>query len=365
MKKEQVELFKKILETCGDLPVYLYGKSLLFLYLNKESTSIDLFIKSKHVNEETIHKLKNINPLINVTFDKELTFDSEIFTIMCISCDLKSVLEKTGNIEGKHISLTDLQKRNIRFIDKENSSKNSKHILDAILLVGEIEFNFEIDTMKQIFINKSIVKNVIKRDIYHLLKNIYFKSVKPRKTIALLNTLGISKEFFDVNLIESAVLNNLGKRDINEFFALIFNGIDEDKQENFLVEKAGFHLRDVEKVLQVTKILNNVENQEHNPLTARKMLRAYGKDRALSLYRLFKAIGLIELSQLIKNEKNSVIEIKDLCVNLDYVMKAFSVDSIDGKKLLELALDMVIIQPELNKPHILLSALNKKKSSIS
>jgi hypothetical protein len=364
MKKEQVELFKKIAEICANQQVFLYGKTLLYLFLNKDPQHIDLFIKSKHVNEDIIFKLKSLSDKINVTFDKELIFDNEIFTINCVYCDLKSVINQTGAIEGKHLALTDLHKRNIRFIDKENSSKNPKHILEAILLSGEIEFNLEIDSMKQIFINKGEVKKVIKRDIFHFLKSVYFRSVKPRKTIALLNTLGVSRELFDTDLIESAVLNNLGKKDVSEFFALIFNNIEEDQQEKFFVEKVGFHLRDTSSVIQVTKILNSVNNQEHNSITARRMIRAYGKERVLGLYRLFKAIGLVELSQLIKNEKNSPIDPNDLCVDIDYIMKAFGVDHDLAKKLLDLALDIVIMHPELNEPTRLLSALNKQKASI-
>ena len=365
MKKEQVALFTKIIEICNDLPVYLYGKSLLFLYLNKDPTSIDLFIKSKHINEETLFKLKSLSDKITVVFDKDITFDNDIFTVTCLYCDLRSVLEKTGNIEGKHLALNDLQKRNIRFLDKENSSKNPKHILEAILFASETEFNFEIDSMKQIFINRSAVKGIVKRDIFHFLKNVYFRSVKPRKTISLLNTLGISLELFGTELVESSVLNNLGKKDVNEFFALVFNNIEIDQLETFLVEKVGFHLRDAEKVLQVTKILNNVSEHEPTPSIARNILRVYGKERAMSLYRLFKAIGLIELSHLIKLEKNSPTEIKDLCVNTDFVMKAFNIDENSAKKLLDLALDIVIMQPELNEQAKLLSALNKKKSSLS
>jgi hypothetical protein len=359
MKSEQVNLFKNILEISSDLPIYLYGKSLLFLFLNREPNSIDLFIKSKHVSEEVIFKLKSLSDKINVSFGKELVFDSEIFTINCISCELRNVLEKIGSIEGKHLTLNDLQKRIIRFIDKDGSSKNPKHIMEAILFSGEIDFNLEIDTMKHIFVNKSIVKQLVKRDIFHLIKNIYFKSEKPRKTISLLNTLGISFELFDTILVESAVLNNLGKKDVNEFFALIFNNIDEEQQEKFFIEKVGFHLRDVDKVLQVTKILNSVNSQDPTPLNARKMLKVYGKDRAMSLYRLFKAIGLIELSQLIKSEKNSPIEIGDLCIDKDYISKAFGVNEDVAKKLLDLAIDIVIIQPELNEPIKLLNAINK------
>jgi len=364
MKKEQVVLFKKIIEICGDLPVYLYGKSLLFLYLNKDPSTIDLFIKSKHVSEEIIFQLKSLNEKINVIFDREITFDSDIFTITCIYCELRLVLEKNGNIDGKHLALTDLQKRNIRFIDKENSSKNPRHILDAVLIASEIGFSFEIDSMKQMFINKSVVKSITKRDIFHFLKNVYLRSVKPRKTVAILNTLGISMELFDTELVESAVLNNLGKKDVNEFFALIFNNVDEDLQEKFLLEKAGFHLRDAEKVLQVTKILNTVTEQTPTPIIARKLLKLYGKDRALNLYRLFKAIGLTTLSHMIKLEKNSPTAVQDLCVDSDYIMKAFNIDTDLAKKLLDLALDIVIMQPELNEPTKLLSALNKQKVNI-
>ena len=364
MKIDQVELYKKILEICGDLPVYLYGKSLLLQYLNKDSPTIDLFIKSKHVNEEIIFKLKSLHEKINVIFSKELTFDNEIFTLSCIYCELNTVIGKLGNIDGKHLVLSDIQKKLIRFIDKEKSSNNPKDILDAILLYGELEFNFEIDSMKHILINKSIVKKLTKRDIYHFLKNTFYKSKKPRKVIALINTLGLSVELFGTELVESSVLNNLGRKDINEFFALIFNNVDEENQEKFLIENVGFHLRDSEKVLQITNILNNIGNKEYTPLLARKLIKIVGKDKLYNLYRLFKALGLYNLSRLIKLEKNSVIELNELCVDEDILMKIFNVDSIFAKKLLDLALDVVIIQPEMNERNRLLSALNKKISSI-
>lgn len=365
MKKEQVELFKKVVELCGDSMVYLYGKSLLLLYLNKECSNIDLFIKSKHVNEETIFKLKSLSDRINVTFGKDLTFDNELFTINCIYCSINDVLGKTGNIEGKHLSLNDLQKKSVRFIDKENSSKNPKHILEAIMLASEIEFNLEIDSMKQMFINKTVVSQLVKRDIYHFLKNIYLKSVKPRKAIALINALGISMELFDMELVESSVLNNLGKKDVNEFFALIFDNIDNTQLENFLVEKVGFHMRDTEKVLQVGELLNNISDIEPTALNARKLLRQYGKDKVLNLYRLFKAIGLNEMAHCIKSEKNSVVCIDDLCVDEDYITRVFNVEPNQAKKLLDLALNLVIMNPELNDAAKLMVALNKQKYNIA
>ena len=46
-------------------------------------------------------------------------------------------------------------------------------------------------------------------------------------------------------------------------------------------------------------------------------------------------------------------------------MKAFNIDEPSAKKLLDLALDIVIMQPELNEQVKLLNALNKKKSSLS
>lgn len=363
MKKEQVALFKSISEICGSLPVYIYGKTLLFLYLGKEPSTIDLFIQSKNVDENVISQLKTLNEKITVSYGKEITFFNEIFTVNCIYCELNNVLNQAGNIDGKYLALNDLHKRNIRFIDKEASSKNPKHVLEAILFSNETEFNLEVDTLKQIFVNRKEIQSIVKRDLFHFIRNLYMRSVKPRKAVALFNTLGLSTELFGVNLVESAVLNNLGKKDVNEFFALIFNNIDYDQLETFLVEKAGFHLRDVEKVLQVTHILNEIQSQDHNSVTARKILRVYGKDRALNLYRLFRAIGLNDLAQIVKNEKNSPIDAKDLCVDLDFIMRAFNVDQDKAKKLLDLALDIVIMHPELNEPSRLLSALNKQKTN--
>lgn len=366
MKKEQVDLFKTILEICGDKPVYLYGKSLLFLFLNKEPTTIDLFIKTNELKEDITFKLKTLSEKIRLTFGKELLFtDNDIFTIDCIYCNLNDVVGKTGNIEGKHLALVDLQKKNLRFVDKEKSSKNPKHIIEAIMYANEIEFNFEIDSMKQIFINKTIISQLIKRDVYHFLKNLYYRSVKPRKAVSLLNALGISMELFGTDLAETAVLNNLGKKDINEFFALIFGNIDEDQLESFLMEKVGFHLRDTDKVLQITHILNNIREMPHNAITARKLIKEYGKDKALNLYRLFKALGFTDLATIIKKEKNAVVSKEDLCINVEFISRVFGANESQSNKLLDLALDLVIMQPELNDPNKLMVALNKQKANIA
>jgi hypothetical protein len=364
MNHKKVELFKKILEVVGDLPTYVYGKSLLLLFLNKEPTSINIFIKNKHVSDELIFKLKSLDETINVSFGKEIIFDSEIFTINCISCELKNALNQSAYIEGKHLTLCDLEKKIIRFIDKEQSSKNPKHIMEAILFSGEIDFNLEIDTMRHILTNKSIVKNLVKRDIFHIMKSIYQRSDKPRKTISLMNALGISIELFEIPLIESAVLNNLGKKDINGFFSLVFNNIDEEQQEKFLVEKVGFHLRDVEKVLQITKLLNVISTCEHTPTNIRKLLKNSEKDRVLEIYRLFKAIGMKDLANIVKQERNSILTYKGLCVNVDYIMKVFNVDANQANNLLDLALDLVIINQDLNDPLKLMNALNKQKKNI-
>jgi hypothetical protein len=365
MKKEQVELFKSIIEICGEKPTYLYGKSLLFLFLNKEPTSIDIFIKSNEVSDELLFKLKSLNDKIRISSGKELLFgDNEIFTVDCIFCNLKDVVGKTGSIEGKHLALVDLQKKNLRFIDKE-SAKNPKHIFEAILFANEIEFNFEIDSMKQIFLNKTIVSQMIKRDVYHFLKNLYFRSVKPRKAISLFNAFGLSMELFGTDLVETAVLNNLGKKDINEFFALIFGNIEEDQLESFLIEKVGFHLRDTDKVIQVTKIINSMRELKPTAYNARQLIRTYGKDKALQLYRLFKALGFTEMATIIKQQRNAVVSIDDLCVNVEFVAKVFNVDDVKATKLLDLALNLVIMQPELNDPNKLMVELNKQKSQYS
>jgi hypothetical protein len=123
-------------------------------------------------------------------------------------------------------------------------------------------------------------------------------------------------------------------------------------------------LRDVEKVVLITKILNDIPNQEVTPLSARKLLRKHGKDQALPLYRLFKAIGQIELSHLIKSQKKFPISYNDLCIDEEFIIRVFNVDSSYAKKLLDLALDLVIINPELNDRNVLLSTLNKQKSNI-
>jgi hypothetical protein len=67
---------------------------------------------------------------------------------------------------------------------------------------------------------------------------------------------------------------------------------------------------------------------------------------------------------MIKLEKNSPTGVQDLCVDSNYITKAFNIDVDQAKKFLDLALDIVIMQPELNEPAKLLNALNKQKYNI-
>lgn len=352
------DLYKKIIDIAEGLPVYIYGKSLFSLFTKNSYDTLEIFIQDKNVPNYIINNLEKLDEKVSVKYGKDIVFTNEIFTVHCIYADLKALLNGKCNIEGRHLALVDLHKKNIRFIDKENITP--KNILDSILLFGETLFGYEIESMKFIIKNKSIVKNINKRDIYFFLRNIFIKSKKPRKTITMLNALGVSEELFGIKLFENNVINDLHKTDINEYFALIFNNVDEEDLELFLIDKIGCHTTEADSIIKLTKIINSIHKEKSNDVFARKILKEYGKSNFNSLCRLLREIGSADLAALIKTQLKKPIEKSELCVDKDKLKATFKVDDMMAEKLLESAQELVIMNPENNNYIQLMSLLYKK-----
>jgi tRNA nucleotidyltransferase/poly(A) polymerase len=364
MLSEYIPRLKQIYEICPDKEIYLYGKCLFDIVNKKEVTTLNLLVKTKKIEDEIREKLENTYNF-NIKIDKNFDFADELFTVHCIYCNVKDVLSLDEvNVEGRFPALIDINKKNIRFTEKAKNSliENPHLILDAILLSCEYGYNLEISTMKSIITHKDLIKKIETRKIYHFLRDVFIKSGKPRKSISLINTLGISKELFGTLLVETSIINNLNKKDLFEYFTIIFDSIPKEDLESFLAEKAGFHLRDAEQVLLISKVIEMVHKTSNKDVTlARRVLDLYGIDKAMNAYRLFKSLGYTELGTLIRKEKTEFIPTKNMSLTLEMIMGAFIVDEIEGKKLLEEAKIIAINNPDLmSNSAKLLITLNKQ-----
>lgn len=363
MLVDYIDRLKQIYELCPDKDIYLYGKCLFDIINNKEVNTLNLLVKTKKIDDDLRTKLENAYNF-NIKVDKNFDFAEEMFTINCIYCNVKDIITmNTVNVDGRFPSLVDINKKNIRFTEKakEVLNDNPSIILDAILLASEYGYTLEISTMKNIIIHRDSVKKIESRKIFHFLREIFTKSEKPRKAISLINTLGLSKELFNTLLVETSIINNLNKKDIFEYFAIIYDSIPKDDLELFLTEKAGFHLRDVPQIITIIKCIEIAMNSDNKDvILARKILDLYGVDKAMNACRLFKALGMSDLATLIRKEKNTFISSTQMTLTIDMIMSAFSVDILEGEKLLEEAKNTVIVHPELmNNSAKLLIVLNK------
>lgn len=365
MMRDYIPRLKQIYDICPDKEIYLYGKCLFDIMSKKDVVNLDLLVKTKNIEDEIRAKLEN-NYHFNIKIDKNFDFADELFTVHCIYCNVRDIISLNSvSIEGRYPALIDINKKNIRFTEKAKNTlaENPSLIFDAILLACEYGYNLEISTMKNIITHKESIKKIEIRKIYHFLRELFLKSKKPRKSISLINTLGISKELFGKHLTETSIINNLNKKDVFEYFTVIFDSIPKNDLELFLAEKVGFHLRDAAQVLTISKLIETALNTVNkDKLLARKILDIYTIEKAGTACRLFKALGLTELATLIKREKNTFISSSEMTLTCEMIMSAFLVDEAESKKLLEEAKNIAITNQELMKNSSkLLILLNKQR----
>jgi hypothetical protein len=365
MLKDYVERLKTIYEICPDKDIYLYGQCLFDIIQGKEVLTLDLLVKSKKIDDQTRIKLENTYHF-NIKADKNFDFSDEYFQMYCIYCSVKDFITQDKiNIEGKYPAVIDLNKRNVRFTDKAKSELSVKpHLmLDAILLSCELGFTIELSSMRSIITHKSAITKIETRKIYHFLRDVFFRSKKTRKSISLINTLGLSRELFGRLLVESSITNNLSKKDVFEYFAIIFDSIPKKDLDTFLTQKVGFFLRDAAHVIDITKIIELVHNTDvRDRALAKKVIELYGVDKIGNANRLFKAMGLNEFAHLIRKEKSINTATKNMSLTVEMIMNVFLVDELEAKILLEQAKELCILEPELvNNSSKLIIMLNKSR----
>jgi hypothetical protein len=368
MLKDYIPRLKQIYEICPDKDIYLYGKCLFDIMSGKEVLTLDLLVKTRTIDDAVREQLENTYHF-NIKIDKNFDLSDENFTLYCIWCSVKDIITLNKvEVEGRWPALIDINKKNIRFTEKGKNdlSSNPNVILDALLLACDNGYAVEIATMKHILTHLQGFGTVESRKIYHFLREVFVKSEKPRKSISLINTLGLSKELFGRHLVESSIVNNLNKKDVFEYFTIIFDDVPKNDLEQFLVEKVGFHLRDANHILTISKIIELFVNTPvRDVFLAHTIIEMYGKDKISSAIRLFRSMGFNDFANIIKKERYNIVALTEMSLTIDTLMNTFLVDEEEAKKLFAIAKNLCIVNPSLmNNNTTLLIELNKSLNNL-
>ena len=358
--KKVVDILKEIVDTCSykkDSAV-IYGEGLRKIICNEQPQKIDIHIKSKKKLlelEEIYGKFEN--SLIKIHFGSKI--ETSPFTMNTIQVSLDELLNKTGKITPVNAT-KDIEKRITKFTKEAKENLRPNYILDVIVESQQNNFNLDANTIEVIFKNRNLVNRIEKRKIYNFIKTLATFD-KPRKIIANLNALGISQELFNEKLVESPFVNHLKPLDYFEFMYLIFNNIELENLEEFLVNKVGFHLRDSHFVVNLYKAISEIESEDETQ--ARKFLACLGtKQRLPNVLRLLKFMGFKKLAQNIKSQKDAPIFRENLCIDESILKAAFNIkkeDTLD--KLMVIARNKIIDNPEFNDKYKILTYLNKER----
>lgn len=332
-----LESFKEIrnivLSEMPDSKIYLYGESLRFLLNNKKPQKINIFIearKQENINLVNHYLLKFKN--ISVTYGKKFKLENEIITINCIYLNIDEILKNNLNVECFYGGSKDNLKKLIKLtpFGKEEIVRNPKIILDLILLNDSSGFHFDSNTVTNIIKNVNLLNSLEKREIFFFLRKILHGN-KPRKIISNLNSFGISKELFGVNLTETCIVNHLKPNDFYEMISIIFNGFETSEIESFLITRCGFLLRDISHIITIINIIHNIKDESIE--TAQEILKLIDKHRIVNIRRLIRIMGYKDLAKNIFIIKNNLVK-KDFCLTEKIISYTLGISDKDVLKFL-------------------------------
>ena len=372
LTQKEITSLRKIVEILNDRELYLYGEGFRNRCLGDTEGSLSVLVYATPLEYDSINKL--IAPFeesFKFSFSDNINknIERDIYIIDTLHINVKKILEENdGTVQSvapyEEKALQNLYDRELAFTSfgYEQITKKPYLILDSVVLASQHGLTFEFESMKHIFNNRHIIKNIDINRVYNFLLNIFYKSYKIRKGVAFINTLGISLELFDCNLVENSVLNHLNKKDIFEFFTIIFSNVPVHDLPQFLINKVGFKPWDIKDIINETNAINLVSAEDDQ--TAREILTLCGKTRFYNLIRLFKLLGFKTLSKKLKEQKDCICSVTDLDLTSRDIKMFFDVDDEQANKALELALEYAILQPELNEKNQLLILLNKEIESV-
>ena len=359
MSVSVIDLLREIKSKIGNRSFYLYGEAVRDIIDRQKPKKFNIFIKT--TSTDKIEELKKSLPVYkNICYTLNNVFSiPEIFTVNMLYLDGEDVLE--GNIEllSQHNGLRDYNKSSIKFVKDTPDVISPTHLLDAVTLAVQTGFHLDSKTISQIFTNKESLSTIDKREIYRFL----VESVKlrgTRKFISLLNTLGISNVLFGFKLTETSVVNHFNSLDVFEFFAIILSGVNYKDMKNILINKCGVHERDTEHILKLSKAMAEIVDETE--LSARKFAATIDCKRIPNAVRLLKNIGFKNLAKLVKKEKSNVVVAKDICIDARTIKAVFGIDNqLVVSKLLEIAHQKILSDPEFNNQTKILTYLNQER----
>jgi tRNA nucleotidyltransferase/poly(A) polymerase len=366
------ELFSNIkdfiLSVIPTAKVYLIGESLRESLLKRKPTAFEFFVETR--DEEAFEKLL---PRLNVVCGnkqckfycgKKINADKELLTVNCLYIDINDILAGVDNVQSFNNGLRDFNKGVVKLTEKakqsfDDSPYNVFTVLNALDLT---DFYIDPNTAYFIFTKRAVFSKIEKRKIYNFLKDILKKNY-PRKYVSFMNTFGISKELFGVNLIESPILNHLKYNDTYELFSVLFDNIEIANLENFFVERCGFLLKDVEQVLKITLLIREIVDESNDQLE--KILSNVDKTRVVSMCRLLKAMNFKLLARNLRKQKVKLFAKTELCITASTIRNAFGIsDPLEINNLLEMAKAKVSVNAEFNDVSKILLYLNSERTKL-
>jgi hypothetical protein len=338
--------------------IYLFGSSLRNFLLSGKNSVFDIIVDEKDkIIQENILGIFISNVTFNFIFSSEIDYSHEFYTIDNIYTIIDEDFNGNLEIYSTNNGLVDLNKKIIKLTKAGKSRVESPgFIIDTITLASENGFILDFGTISAFMKNKSTVKDVEPRKICNFIKSIVgYKH--PRKIISLINTLGISKELFDIKLTETSYVNHLRADDYYEFAALIFTDIAIKDLRNILI---GFSLNDIDVISNIMEAISFIDCE--SDVVARNILNKIKGNRVQNMIRLLNAMKFKTLAKLVRTHQNNVYSVNKLCIDENIIKSTFKIsDDNEVNKLLDKALRKVILDPSYNDKYKILTYLNNER----
>lgn len=361
-------LLKQIKEKVEDRKVYLFGAAIRDILLSEKPNSFDFYIRVHHADREKDDVTAKLPLYKNVRYTVGTSLEiSEPFTVNNLYVEVDDLLNNKVNIESFHNGWRDFNKGTVRFTRDSIEDMKPEWMLEAITISVDTGFHLDPKTINEIFRNRALITKIDRRKIYHFL-NDSLKSKRPRRVISLMNTLGLSEELFGLKMRETSAVNHLKPSDSLELFTILFSAVPDADIGKFLVDKCGFFERDTSHISNLIKAINEIDIESKNGIDfeARKFLTTIGKKRVQNAIRLLNQMDHKELAKTVKKQKGNAVGAEDIAIDKNMIKAAFGIAN-DGllDKLMNIAMNKVIAQPEFNTQTKLLTYLNTERKNIT
>jgi tRNA nucleotidyltransferase/poly(A) polymerase len=361
-------LLKQIKEKVGDRKVYLYGSAIRDILLSDKPKSFDFFIRVHHADKEKDDVPINLPMYKNVKYTIGTSLEmNEPFTVNNLYVEIEDLLNSKVNIESMHNGMRDFNKGTVRFTRDSIEDMKPEWMLEAISISVDTGFHLDPKTINEIFRHRALITEIDRRKIYHFLIE-SLKTKRPRRVVSLMNTLGLSEELFGMKMRETSAVNHLKPSDSLELFTILFSEVPDSEVGNFLVDKCGFFDRDTVHIANLIKALNQIDIECKNGMEfeARKLLNNIGKKRVQNAVRLLNQMDHKELAKVVKKQKGNAIASEDIAIDKNMIKAAFGIANEEMlDKLINIAMNKVIAEPEFNTRTKLLTYLNIERKHIS